>query len=61
MKWKILNKTKMKQNLTDMNNKFINKEFMEHHQINHPMTPPASPPLDSSGGSLKVGFNFFEK
>lgn len=49
----------MKQNLTDMNNKFINKEFMEQHQINHPMTPPASPPLDTNSlskeSSLKVG------
>lgn len=54
----------MKQNLTDMNNKFINKEFMEHHQISHPMTPPASPPLDTSSlskeSSIKVKI-FFPK
>uniref|UniRef100_A0A336M3V9 CSON010088 protein n=1 Tax=Culicoides sonorensis TaxID=179676 RepID=A0A336M3V9_CULSO len=38
----------MKQNLTDLNNKFINKEFLmaPNQLINHPMTPPASPALD---------------
>lgn len=47
----------MKQNLTDLNNKFINKEFLmaPNQLINHPITPPASPALDinSNGNNNK--------